>query len=97
MDRLLNELMEGYVEEPSRFAPGFTVEQGPGADLLGLHLRHLRHSAELTQEELAHRAELHWTYVSQVERGKRDISYKALRKLARGLDVAPSQVMPDRL
>lgn len=85
----------------SKNRPESHQDQPPSKDpeliSFGLHLRHLRHSAELTQEELAHRAELHWTYVSQVERGKRDISYKALRKLARGLDVAPSKVMPDRL
>jgi transcriptional regulator with XRE-family HTH domain len=63
--------------------------------LLGNRLRALRHAAGLTQEELAARSELHWTYVGQVERGERNLTYKILLRLARGLGVSPAQLVED--
>lgn len=49
----------------------------------------------MTQEGLAHAAELHWTYVGQIERGERNLTYKNLRKLARGLGVEVSELVRD--
>lgn len=39
----------------------------------------------MSQEELANAAGLHWTYVGQIERGERNLTYKSILKLARGL------------
>ena len=41
----------------------------------------------LTQEELAERADLHWTYVSGIERGVRNVSIVNLFHIALALDV----------
>lgn len=71
-------------------------EKDPELLALGAHVRKLRTDSSLTQELLARRAGLHWTYVSQVERGTRNMSYKSLRKLAKGLDIKPSRIMPDK-
>lgn len=54
---------------------------------LGKRIRALREKKKLKQEELAQRAELHTTYLSQVECGKRNISVLALLKIARVLEV----------
>lgn len=54
---------------------------------LGRRVLALREDAELTQEALAQAADLHWTYVGQIERGERNPTYKNLLKLARGLGV----------
>jgi len=72
---------------------------GKDADLLTLGRRvcELREAAGLTQEALAHAAGLHWTYVGQVERGERNLSYRSLLKLARGLDIAPSELVPSEI
>jgi len=53
----------------------------------GSHIRALRHERELSQEEVAHRAGLHVTYLSGIERGKRNPSLKNLRKIAAALGV----------
>lgn len=60
---------------------------------LGRHVRELREAVGMTQEALADAAGLHWTYVGQIERGERNLSYKNLLKLARGLGVEPGQLI----
>ncbi|MEZ5078131.1 MAG: helix-turn-helix transcriptional regulator [Solirubrobacterales bacterium] len=66
----------------------------PELAALGARVAALRAAAEMTQEGLAHSAGLHWTYIGQIERGERNLSYKNLLKLARGLGVDPAQLLP---
>lgn len=61
---------------------------------LGRRVFELREAASMTQEALAHAAGLHWTYIGQVERGERNLTYKNVLKLARGLGVEPAKLMP---
>ena len=53
----------------------------------GQHIRFLRVQLGLTQEEVAHRAAIHVTYLSGVERGVRNPSLKNIRALANALGV----------
>ncbi len=53
----------------------------------GLAIRQLRLKQELTQEELAHRALLHRTYLTDIERGTRNPSIEVIEKLANGLGI----------
>ncbi len=59
----------------------------------GQRARDLRTLAGLTQEDVAVGSGLHWTYVSQIERGKRNLTYKCLARLAAGLGVTLSQLV----
>lgn len=52
---------------------------------VGLNLHELRKAKGLSQEELAHRAEVHQTYLSGVERGKRNASIVVLTRIATAL------------
>jgi ribosome-binding protein aMBF1 (putative translation factor) len=54
----------------------------------GERIKHLRISVSLSQEELSFRSGLHRNYISDVERGRRNISLKALDKLAKGLGIS---------
>lgn len=60
----------------------------------GLHLRKLRQEKKLTQEELADRAGMHFTYIGQIERGLRNPSLVNLHKLAKALKVTAGQLLP---
>jgi transcriptional regulator with XRE-family HTH domain len=72
------------------------TNRDPELVAFGRRLCQLRKAAGLTQEALAHAAGLHWTYVGQIERGERNLSYKNLLKLARGLGLPPGELMPTR-
>ena len=55
--------------------------------LFGLRIKELRLKAHISQEELSFRCGLSKNYISDVERGTRNISLKAISKLAYGLPV----------
>ena len=46
----------------------------------------------MTQEDLAHSAGLHWTYVGGIERGERNPSWEDVVKLASGIDLTISEL-----
>ena len=54
---------------------------------LGPHLRVIRKKKGLTQEELADRCGLHWTYIGGLERGERNPTLSTMQKIANGLAV----------
>jgi transcriptional regulator with XRE-family HTH domain len=54
---------------------------------LGKRVRARRDELGISQERLAARVGLHWTFVGQVERGKRNLSTLNLLKLAYGLEL----------
>ena len=55
--------------------------------LVGKRVKELRNKLGLSQEELADYAELDRTYITSVERGKRNISIVNIEKLAKALKV----------
>ena len=54
---------------------------------VGRNVRALRAAGALSQEELAHRAGVHQTYLSGVERGRRNASVLVLDRIATALGV----------
>lgn len=60
---------------------------------LGRQVRALRTAAGLSQEDLAATADLHWTYIGRIERGRANPTLKTLLKLADGLGVDPGQLI----
>lgn len=60
---------------------------------LGIRVRTLRQDRGWGAGVLAQRADLHWTYVREIETGKRKISVVTLLKLASGLDVDPCELL----
>jgi transcriptional regulator with XRE-family HTH domain len=58
----------------------------------GKRVRELRTQRELSQEELAHRAELHYTYIGGIERGERNPALVNIARLANALDVSLAEL-----
>lgn len=54
---------------------------------VGLNVQRLRRAKDYSQEELAHRADIHQTYLSGVERGRRNPSIQVLERIAKALSV----------
>ncbi|KGK89062.1 hypothetical protein DP73_10790 [Desulfosporosinus sp. HMP52] len=59
----------------------------------GNKVRILRERAGFSQETLSFKANLHRTYISQLELGQRNPSYTTLLKLANALSVSVSDLM----
>jgi transcriptional regulator with XRE-family HTH domain len=61
--------------------------------LFGLRVCELRSEKGISQEELAALTELDRTYISGIERGKRNLSLKNILRIASALDVTASQLL----
>lgn len=59
----------------------------------GDKLREIRNQKGLSQEELAFKAGLHRTYISDIERGFRNVSLKNIEKIAMALGIAPNLLL----
>jgi transcriptional regulator with XRE-family HTH domain len=53
----------------------------------GERVREIRKGKGLSQEELAHKADLHRTYIGMIERAEKNITLLNIEKLAKALDV----------
>lgn len=60
----------------------------------GLNLRNARHAKGYSQEILANLCELDRTYIGGVERGERNVSLVNIVRIARALEIPPSDLMP---
>jgi transcriptional regulator with XRE-family HTH domain len=60
---------------------------------LGKAVRKKRLQLGLSQERLAEKADLHWTYIGGIERGERNVSLLNIVKIARALGATPSRLM----
>ncbi len=67
----------------------------PVRKAFGIKVRIKRFELEITQEELAERADLHPTYLSSVERGERNISLENIVAIAKALGCSSKDLMPD--
>jgi len=56
--------------------------------LYGEKLKAFRKKKGLSQEDLGFKASLHRTYISEVERGRRNISIVNIAKIAKALDLS---------
>jgi transcriptional regulator with XRE-family HTH domain len=60
---------------------------------LGKAVRKRRRSLGFSQEALAEKADLHWTYIGGIERGERNVSLINIVKIARALESTPSKLL----
>ena len=60
----------------------------------GINLKKIRLENGLTQEQLADKAGMHFTYIGQIERGIRNPSLINLHKLAKALNIDSKKLFP---
>lgn len=60
----------------------------------GQNLKKIREGKNLTQEELATKADLSANYFAKIERGEINITYKTLYKIVIALKTKSSEILP---
>lgn len=63
--------------------------------VLGLTVRKHRLKMGVSQEKLAELTDLHRTYISDIERGTRNVSAINIVRLARALKIKPARLLED--
>lgn len=64
-------------------------------EIIGQKIRSMRQTLGLTQEQLGERADLHYSYIGQVERGDKIPSLRTLRKLAAALNTEMDRLLEE--
>lgn len=59
---------------------------------LGRALREIREERGLSQEDVAHRADLHPTWLSHLESGRNNPAWGTVRRVCRALDVSLAEL-----
>jgi len=59
---------------------------------IGESIRHFRMKKGISQEELSFQSELHRTYISDIERGVRNVSIVNIKKIATALGISISKL-----
>ncbi|KQY55823.1 XRE family transcriptional regulator [Aeromicrobium sp. Root495] len=59
----------------------------------GHRVRTRRHELGLSQEKLAERSQLHWSYIGQVERGQTNLTLHNIVLVALALEIDPGQLV----
>lgn len=62
-------------------------------ELFSINVRKKRKELNLSQEELADICGLHRTYISLIERKKRNVTIKNIEIIAKGLSIEPYQLL----
>jgi transcriptional regulator with XRE-family HTH domain len=65
----------------------------PAAAEFGARVRKRRVELGKTQEQLAADSDVHWSFLGQVERGRRNLTLHNILKVAAALDVDPGDLM----
>ena len=63
------------------------------AATLGDRVRERREQLGLSQEAMAAQIGIHWTYLGQIERGRRDLGLRNLLRIAEGIGVNPGKLV----
>ncbi|BDI16153.1 hypothetical protein ANSO36C_19550 [Nostoc cf. commune SO-36] len=87
-----------YVDILSTMRQHYVVNKKSELDInqrFGKAIRRRRREMDLSQEELAERAQLHRTYISSIERGQRNPSLENIEKLAKALNISISALFAE--
>ncbi len=70
-----------------------TIEAKRELRAFGDEVRRGRNALKISQEDFAELSGLHRTYVGQIERGEKNISFVNILRVSRALGMKPSQLL----
>jgi transcriptional regulator with XRE-family HTH domain len=65
----------------------------PARKTLGQNVRRFRQKLGWSQETLAERADMHWTFISGVERARYNVSLDSIVRIAKALGRRPHELL----
>lgn len=71
------------------------ISQHEILNIFGENVRRYRRLLNLSQEELAYRADLHRTYIGMIERAEKNITLVNMQKIANALEVKIEDLIKD--
>jgi transcriptional regulator with XRE-family HTH domain len=73
------------------------LDEDPNAASIafGQRLRELRAQHGLSQDDLAHKTDVHPTAIGRLERGSREPRLTTILRIARGLDMRPGELVDE--
>ena len=72
-----------------------SMHKSPVIACFAASVRKLRYGLGISQEELGECADLHRTYIADVERGARNPTLLTIKKLAKGLGVSAADLLSE--
>ena len=63
------------------------ISQNEILNIFGANVRRYRKILDISQEQLAHKADLHRTYIGMIERSEKNITLLNIQKIAKALEV----------
>ena len=61
----------------------------------GERVRDLRKQKDISQEDLAHKADLHRTYIGMIERAEKNLTLLNIERIAKALEISISELFKD--
>ena len=61
----------------------------------GERVRDLRKQKDISQEDLAHKADLHITYIGMIERAEKNLTLLNIERIAKALEISISELFKD--
>ncbi len=63
------------------------------AEIIGQNIRELRKSLNLSQQQMAEKAEISYKYLGEIERGVVNLSVEILMKISDALQITPDKLL----
>jgi DNA-binding XRE family transcriptional regulator len=83
----IGRIVSGFEDMGRMCSLAMSTPVSAAAQELGSRVRARRRELGMSQERLAEACGVHWTFLGQVERGRRNISLHNILKIAAGLEV----------
>lgn len=83
-------ILQGDLKSVDLKAATLHLSQMNIKEKIGARIKEIRHKKKISQEALAHLAELDRTYMNSVENGRRNISIENIERIAKALKVSVS-------